>query len=609
MRATSLLLCLLLVACDDPEPAPAPEIVDTSGAPDETPDPPPSTDDDSPAQTPEPAPTVAEPTHDTTAPEEDEDAFLDDGDEDDEGRTLVFGPVRARDVDRRVRALVTDLAASLARVAYGAAARANGGIDEEDYSEEESGGCDVHWISPKLVRIDCLEHTSSRDDSSDRLASHHFVVAAGELAPIDPDTLFSSRDAIHARLRERCEHRESVDDPDDEWGDDEEIMGYGASCNSMFLVLDRTRVRGRFASVGYGPTETVYEGPSLTYDDVAALIPETGPLRSLIRGEASVPTPSSVDGIGVSHVDEPFRLLGAWQTLDDADRSRVALHPLAPGLARLVLIGDDATAAARLASAFGATPTPLDVSGPLTAFAPTLKVLREEMYLRAFADPHAPILAVLPPGAVVRQTDPRATDRYVEVDTPVGHGALGRNLLRDAPACVPRAPAGFDPPVQPLTVVAPLRRGGRAIDAVAFGGGVGGRTRVVVHELDASTCTLGAERLRYEGPGWLRDLRLTSTTPHGGESIVVVGLAPRDSGLDERDIAVRYAALRVGQPDPIWERIVMAREGRARVRVSETADDTFFPLTVVESGPGGREQLVRWTWTGEALEEAAPPTD
>ncbi len=613
MRAWLIGCSLLLVACDDPEPPAPTEIVDTTTSPEETrpPDPPPVSERDDETPRPE-APRATDDDESEAEDAPDDDELLADGeddldDEEDEA-SLRFGAVRARDVELRHRRLVDELAAALSRASHAAAAARSGGIDEDDMSIEASGSCRGAWIGKDLVQIGCMDRVINREDWSEQHVTHLFAVADGELAPIAPDSLFTSREAIHARLAERC-RQETTEEALEEA---ERTMPYRASCDAMFLELGQTRVYGRFAQVDYdGNSPEPYEGPSLRYEEVAALIPEGGTLRRMLAGETP-PTPSAPatpDAIGVSHVDLPHRLWGAWQALPDEDRARLALHPVAPGLARLVLIGDDASTAARLAGQLGASPRPLELPSTPTPYAPGLRVVRQEMFLRAFPDPHAPVLGVLPVGTVVAQTDPRATDRYVEVETPLGHGGLGRNLLREAPACVPRAPEGFEPPV--LTVLTPLRRGASGrVDGVVFAGSVGAYTRAVFHELRAG-CALGPERLRHQAPGRLRDLRVTSAAENGGPSIVVVGVVATNAPHDEdEETEVRYTALAVGAEAPVWTATMpFAFAGRPRVRVAETADGVFFPVSVTDYRRGSPLSVVRHAWTGSTLEVRAPGTE
>ena len=210
MRAWLVWCSLLLVACDDPEPETPTEIVDTTTAPEDTTpaDPPPTPDRADETPTPEPPRTANDDGEDPADDEElladgedpDEDEALDD---DDEPSTLRFGAVRAREVDLRHRRLADELAAALSHASHATAAARTGGVDEEDLSIEASGSCRASWVGKHLARVTCIDRVINREDWSEHHVTHHFTVTDGELAPVAPDALFRSREAIHARLAEQ----------------------------------------------------------------------------------------------------------------------------------------------------------------------------------------------------------------------------------------------------------------------------------------------------------------------------------------------------------------------------------------------------------------------
>jgi len=462
---------------------------------------------------------------------------------------------------------------------------------EDNYEESADGGCRAHLLHEHVLAVVCREELVSRMDLSLRERVFHYAMVGGEVWPIDPLASFTSRDDVKAQLRVRCEaaleqaEEDGVEPP------------YRADCAQLVPLLGPDGISGVFPQTETSDGNDFDGDLELPYEDLTGLLAPDGLLNRLFTHRDPAPpesaTAQDADATAVSRPDLPWHLVAQWQALDEAQRARVGLRRFDPALAQLVYVGDDAAAARAIAERLGATALPVELDEPVAPLRVAWQRTTAELNLRARVN--GPVVGVLPEGALVSQTDPSDRGRFVRVDTPAGRGWVGRNLLRPHAGCVPRAPDGFDATAQPLTALVPVARAGSVADGVLFAQSTARGTRVALHELDATACSVGARRALVEADGPLRDVRLTRTAADGGDTIVVVG-----TFTSARQVA--YAAHAVGRDRAVWARTVGADErGHTGVRVSERADGAWFPISFED----GRE-VTRLGWTGSALEPRAP---
>jgi len=576
------LIAALLVACnEDPEPAESPPIRSVEEPTERSSDAP-EGEGEAPPRPDEPAAPVAD---DTPPPDGAPEYFLY-SDLSDEPPLGHPDPTTRRILD----GLLTQHSRDALR---GAIAAMPDGYDEWDdnFDESADGGCQVSLLHEHVLAITCSEEHISRMDRSQREWVFHYAMAGGEVWPIDPLDSFTSRDDVKAQLRVRCEA--ALEEAEEEGYE----RPYQADCAQLIPLLGPDGVSGVFPR-----TETTdgagFEGDlELAYEDLTDLLAQDGLLDRLFTGRdpapPTEPSAQDADGTAVSRPDLRHHLLARWQALDDAQRARVGLRRFDAALAQLVYVGDDAAAARAIATRLGATARRVDLEEAIDALSVSWQRTTAELNLRARAN--GPIVGVLPEGAIVAQADPSDRSRFVAVDTPIGSGWVGRNLLRAHAGCVPRAPDGFDQSAQPLTATVPIASAGAVADGVLFAQTTPSGTRVALHALDGSACAVGAQRALVQADGALRDVRLTRTAPNGGDTLVVVGTFASPS-------RVAYVAHAVGRDEAAWSRTVDVDErGRTGVRVSERADGSWFPVSFED----GRD-LTRLQWTGAALEPRSP---
>lgn len=577
-------LALLLLACSDPAPAPS------RPAPEPAPRP--------------PAPEAVTPPAEAEAPEAEGADERDEDVEDESDQDLVWSfdtELTADDGEiehpsPHVRRVLEGLWRNLNREQSAEAVRrapfdANEAEEEESTENAAYGGCGVLLMHPHLVTFACSDTWSVRDDQSVRERVLHYAIAGDEVRPLDALDLFSSREAIVTRLRTECEAAvaEGVEE-------DGEQPGEGSSCDRIVARLDDDSVSlvyeaSDFLAGAYFLDRNVY------YEDLAALIPEGGLLRRLFAGEAppAEPAPAAPNGMAVSKTDLDHALVAAWQALEPAQRASVGMQRFGHGLARLVYVGSDAAAAAAIAAALGATPTPVRAEPAVRPLAAPWMTARTDALVRT--RPEGPLARVLPAGTLLVQADPADRARFVEVLTPLGPGFVARSLLAPRSGCVPSAPGARPGEPAPLAAIVRVERAGAATrDGVLFARPTERGVAVRLHALDAAACTVGDELLALDAEGELVDLRLGATSARGGDTLLVVG-----TSTDDED-QFRYVARALGLAEPVWAETVRRVNGfRAGVRVAETADATYFPVSI-ETFRG----LRRLAWTGTALAEQAP---
>ncbi|MCB9595692.1 MAG: hypothetical protein H6719_23420 [Sandaracinaceae bacterium] len=561
MRPSLFALCLL--ACTE-APPPLPRIAPPA------PEPPVPAEDEAPA-----------PAAEVDAPEDEEPLFAIYSDLDaDEG---VLNP------DPRVARVLQGILDNLSRASNDAAAgRVGDDYDPDEPSEFDttaSGDCGMPLLHEHLVTITCTDQTTSRMDVSENSAAHHFTILGGEVRPYDPWDAFAPRAEAQARLRAAC--LSAVEE-----AEDGERLPFRASCDQLSVRLDEDGLQGFFPVADYSTDENVLFTIELPYADIPELIPEGGLLRALFAGEEPPAPPETeaeeANATAVSHADLDQRLIAQWQTLDDATRRQVGLRRWDGGLAQLAYLGTDVAIAGALATRFGATAARVHVEPALRPLSPTWVRTADDLNLRTAEE--GTVLRVLPGGAIVSRADPADAARFVEVLTPFEHGVVARSVLRPHAGCIPRAPEGFEPGLQPLTAIVTL---GRRSDGVLFAQSEGGHTRVAVHDLTPSSCAVGDRRFLVEAEGPLRDARLTRTAASGGLPLLVVGTYGEET-------AVTYVAHVLGTEAPVWRATFDLRdETRTGVRLGERVDGAYFPVTFEE----GREPT-RLAWTGTEL---APP--
>ncbi len=442
----------------------------------------------------------------------------------------------------------------------------------------------MRLLHPHLVTFACQGSWSAGDVESLRDHAFHFAITEDEIHPLDPMRLFTSPETIAERMRETCES--AVAETEDE-------LGAGSSCDRLVARLGTYGIELVFAASDFRTSAFQLEA-ELPYEELADVIPDGGLLDRLLAGEAPVapPTPADADAIAVSHTDLDYALFAAWQTLAPGHARVVGLRRFEHGLAQLVYRGAQADVAAGIAVQLGALPVPTraarDVQ-PLGAWR-----TRDDVILRE--RPGGAILRSLSRGTVVGIASPSDRGRFVEVLTPFGSGSVARALLTPIRGCVPRPPDALAGRAQPLTSILRVEHAGVAIDAVLFVRRTRSALMVRLHVLRPATCTLGDELAAIDAEGDLFDLRSCAAAP-GGETILVVGTT-----ADEPD-ETRYVAHALAPRGLVWsETIRRPSAHRVGLRLSETAESTYFPVSI-ETWRGVR----RLAWTGTALAEQAPP--
>lgn len=323
---------------------------------------------------------------------------------------------------------------------------------------------------------------------------------------------------------------------------------------------------------------------------------------------AHVSVGQPVEGQAVSDVLSVHSALARWLLLPEGSRGSVVVA--GAGRERRLVVAPGAGDAAAIAALLGTEPVPHQwqhAGVPFVARAKTDLVLRSSPGgQQRYSMPEGTFgVALLQEGSA---TGRRGTWARFSTSSGFGGWAAG-NLLEPHEGCLPDASTFLSevPERRRGTAEATLlrafvdvRRGSR-IPAVAFLAATRGRTqargpgasRLAIYRR-GDGCAVGSRLMRLDVPGLIEGLRVVTTRPHGGKTLVIVDvLTP-----ERRALTMVH---RLGEDESIWEGArVYPRELSFAVRDS----GDYFPIVVsAHGGPGAEpEVLERYRWDDEVGE-------
>lgn len=586
-----LLLALCLVACSDPAPPPRPEVrPEPAPAPVEEPEAPTPPVEDETAPTalelPDaiPVPAQLATTHSTETNSE-------------EGE--IAWPVIAHP-SPEVREVLTETLRGVARE-LGALTGYYG------------AGCDAHLAHESLVSATCSGSFDTRGGIGVTTAEVHLAIAEGRVRPFafadaflpDMDPRAMIRERCHAELERRV--TEAGEDAD-RW----EIELEQFWCDSPRYGLGPRGVVVTFAN----PMNARPRTEEIPWAELRERIRADGPLAPVLADRPArweVVSETSATGYAVTEFGAEPALVRRWMDAESLSDAVLVVDDFGGGLARIALPERDEEGARRIARALGAEAEPIRVgagAGRLGRLgwgrnmdiatadreAVRLRWVRttEDLNLRprGARGESSAVLAVLPAGSLVAAVggELRRANRFVDVVTALGPGALASRHLRPHEGCV--VPPG--PDARHAARVS-VRQGGAARDAWLVVSRRDRGSHVALHAAEGESCALGAELLAVDVERAAFDVRLAGTTAHGGDTLLVVGASGAEPG------AMRYRVWRVGARAPVLDEVLAFDPADAdlAVRLGETVGDVYFPITLERE-----RALHRYAWVDGALVEA-----
>lgn len=460
------------------------------------------------------------------------------------------------------------------------------------------GACRVRLAHARLVSVTCSYVSEVRGGIVGEAFAVHVAIEDGHLRPVELAELFAEGTDLGVIARERClvEQRRIDATPAAEhypFGPE------GCSSSRAVVALGPTAAHVIYRHPMFYPQVEVQSTIAIEvpYAELRARVRLDGPLAAVLGAPPSAPavTADAANAWAVTPYGTESQWIERWSALAPLVASTLSLQRWRGPLARLVA---RARPDESIAAHFGWRVEPV-VIADLDALAP-LRWGRttSDLNLRAEgAEEGAAILGTLPRGSHVLAIGGLFGIRgsWASTWTPFGRGVLAARYLERIDGCVPARPEGFDE--RALTARVRVIQRNRAREAALFVRRAGRRTHVVLHGLEEDGCALGARLFAIEVAGAPGDVRLTTTHAVGGTTLLVVGTIGADGG-------VTYGAHLLGaRGGPIWTARVRAASEHV-VRLGETADGQWFPLTYADEARGG---LVRLAWNGQTLAPAAPP--
>jgi len=472
--------------------------------------------------------------------------------------------------------------------------------------------CEAPLAHEKLVSVICYSFYEIRGG----LGLTHFAlvlaVDESQVRPVSAHSAFLPDTDLDAIARARCERRRdaaaSNAEDDDRWI-------HEARCEVVLWTLGARGLSIRSANTVNGHVAR----STVPYAALRDRIRADGPLAPVLTDrEARFDrvAPEHATGWAVSGFGTEPRLVRRWMELEGERAEGLVVDDYGGGLARLVRPGADAAPARAIASALGAEATPIELGStdgrvprlawddwwvePRARRPYTLRWVRstEDLNLRRRTVGERrseTVLAVLPAGSLIAAVggELERAGEYVRVVTTMGAGELASLHLRPHDGCVV-GPGEDDRHVAQVRV----REAGAARDGWLVVARRGPGSRITLHERDDG-CALGEPILEATTERPAFDVRLTGTTRGGGHTLLVVG-----TGGEPRSSEARYRVWRLGLRRPVLDETFELRRSGAdlAVRVSETVDGAYFPVTVASDG------VRRFGWVDGALIVQPPPT-
>ena len=589
MRARSLALAFLLLACGGEREPPAPAEV----APEPAEDPPPEVVEDDPEPETEPSAPVALELPDPLPAIEQLPSTRREAGEDSYGDAAASWP-EVTHPDESVRETLATIAFHLVR---------------RRSSSEFGARCSAVLRHPSLVSFECEGDTSEGSSRGQALWEGYaalYAIAGPEVRPASIDEAFleGGRAAARELADARCErdHRERFESEDDD--EDAEYFDYWY-CNSDRAV--ESLGAGGYR-VRYPGESTTHHGVTVPWAELASHLRADGILAPVFTdAEPTPPTrvhPDDARAWALTPSLLERSLVRAWVQLDADLAGAVRVQRFGQGVGRLVLPEADALRAGRIARALDASATPLAELPPTEPLG-WMRTRRDLNLRRPGIGWITEVLMVLPRGTVLPVVG-EAVNQPRRVNDAHGafvSGQLASRWLTPWDGCALTPPAALGDRGEVIAAAVQVRRAGRARPGALFISHAEGHTRVAVHALDEASCAVGDVLVEGRVEGAPRDVRLTGTTPRGGDSLLLVGAVSNGT--------LRYVVRRAGRRDDLWTHAFELEEPRPGHRAEEPeervwtgveTDAGYFPLGFADG-----DTVHRLAWRDGALVDVPPP--